>query len=135
MSSSAAAAHPVTADTTIEGVRAAVAAQDVAADVAEQPIPTGATLERVDGVAAEQAVGPAQAAQRVAGALAAQHVLLVIAGDDVGEVVAAAVDGVGAGQPQVLDVRRQRVGDAALDLVAALAGFFLDAVANVSSTT
>ena len=59
--------------------------------------------------------------QRVVAGAAVEDVVAGVAGDDVGERVAGAVDGGRSGQRQVLDVGAERVADAALHRVGALA--------------
>src|SRR6185295_4291631 len=63
---------------------------------------------------------------RVHTALAVQHVVAVVAADEVAKTAADAVDVAGADERQVLQLRLERVGKNALDLVAAAVAGDLD---------
>src|SRR5262244_2874667 len=84
-----------------------------------------------DGLGVGGGVDAVAAVQRVGAALPLQDVVAVIAGDDVGEVVAGAMGVAMAQQRQVLDVGGQREVGGGAHLVGALAGRLDDGVAVV----
>ena len=84
----------------------------------------------VAGVVDDVGVVAVAAGHRVGAGAAVEPVVGGVAGEDVGERVAGAVDRRRAGQDQVLDVRRQRVGDARPDRVGAGGGRSVTASAS-----
>ncbi|CAF0856079.1 unnamed protein product [Rotaria sp. Silwood1] len=86
--------------------------------------------DEVTGVVDDVGVVAQAAGQHVGAGATVQHVVAVVAGDEVDEAVAGAVDGVGAGQHQVFEVGAQHPADGAAHGVRALAGVLGDDVAG-----
>src|SRR5207237_202104 len=88
-------------DAALDGVR--TGAGCLGGDVADGVDDVGVVAETAD--------------HRVEAGQAVQDVVAAVAGERVGQGVARAVDGAGAGQQQVLDLGRERPGDARLDRI------------------
>src|SRR5262249_35551834 len=91
----------------------------------------GIFRDRVAGVVDDISVVAVAADHGVGAGLAVDDVGGVVAGDLVGRAVAGAVDWIGPGQDQVLDVDRQRVAHRRFDGVGAALGGLDDNVAGV----
>src|SRR6185436_6673430 len=108
-----------------DGVLCAVDIVEVVVRAADHLVVAGFAIQKIFAGSAEQGVVAVAAAKRVD---------VVVAFDDVGEGIAGAVDGIGAGQGQVLDIRQKGEGRGLVrsDLVDAGFGVFLDGVGTTT---
>src|SRR5690606_14285905 len=85
----------------------------------------------VVAVAAGHRIAAGAAIEIVGAEAATQRIVGIVAGDDVVEAVAGAVDVAGTDERQVFDIGSERIGDRGADFVGTLAGKFGDDVAGI----